>query len=103
MKPIPVKPTALKRILIVLALLLAPLAPVHAADTLLIENGQALAEIIVAEKPARMTKLAAKELQSYLEKISGAKVEVRTGSGKIIGKVSDATRSFGQHVSPSMG
>jgi len=56
------------------ALLPSSLAPVHAADTLLIENGQARAEIIIAEKPARMTKLAAKEWQTYLEKISGARL-----------------------------
>ena len=53
-------------------LLLAPLAALHAADTFLVENGQPRAEIIIAEKPARMTKLAAKELQTYLEKICGA-------------------------------
>jgi len=60
------------------ALILTPLAALHAAAPLLIENGQARAEIIIAENPARMTKLAAKELQTYLEKISGAKLEVRT-------------------------
>jgi hypothetical protein len=55
------------------ALLLTPLAALHAADTFLIESGQPRAEIVIAEKPARMTKLAAKELQTYLEKISGTK------------------------------
>ena len=50
------------------ALLLSSLAPVHAADTFLVENGQPRAEIVIAEKPARMTKLAAKELQTYLER-----------------------------------
>ncbi|MEO6741752.1 MAG: DUF4838 domain-containing protein [Chthoniobacteraceae bacterium] len=67
----------MKRTLILLtALLLRPLAALHAAAPLLIENGQARAEIVIAEKPARMTKLAAKELQTYLEKISGAKVAI---------------------------
>ena len=61
-----------------IALLLTALPVIHAADTFLIENGQPHAEIIIAEKPARMTKLAAKELKTYLEKISGAKLEVRT-------------------------
>jgi len=51
---------------------------VHAEDPLLIENGQPRAEIVIAEKPARMTKLAARELQTYLERISGAKLEVVT-------------------------
>ena len=63
---------------LLIALLLTALPVIHAADTFLIENGQPHAEIIIAEKPARMTKLAAKELQTYLEKISGAKLEVRT-------------------------
>jgi len=58
----------MERSLTLVALLLASLAPVHAAGTLLIENGQPRAEIVIAEKPARMTKLAAKELQTSLDK-----------------------------------
>jgi len=50
----------------------------HAADTLVVENHQPRAEIIIAEKPARMAKLAAKELQTYVEKISGAKLPILT-------------------------
>ena len=57
-------------------LLLSPPAALHAADTFLIKDGQARAEIIVAERPARMTKLAAKELQTYVEKISGVKLAI---------------------------
>ncbi|MGY8673946.1 MAG: hypothetical protein ACKVHO_15320, partial [Verrucomicrobiia bacterium] len=72
------KPLPLKHLLICSALLLAPLAALHAADPFIVEDGQARAEIVIAENPARMTKLAAKELQTYLEKISGAKLEVRT-------------------------
>ena len=48
------------------------------AQPFLVENGQPRAEIIIAEKPARMAKLAAKELQTYVEKISGAKLEIVT-------------------------
>ena len=57
----------------------------HAADAFLVQDGQAQAEIVLAEKPARMAKLAAKELQTYLEKISGAKLEIVTQphAGKI--------------------
>ena len=44
----------------------------------LVQNGQANAEIVLAEKPARMTKLAAKELQTYVKKITGAKLEIVT-------------------------
>ncbi len=76
----------MKHILTVLAaLLLASQVTLHAGDTLLIENGQPRAEIVIAEKPARMTKLAAKELQTYLEKISGAKLEILSAptAGKV--------------------
>ena len=59
-------------------LFIAALNPIHAADTFLVENGQPLAEIVIAEKPARMTKLAAKELQSTIAKMSGATLPVVT-------------------------
>lgn len=58
-------------------LFIAALNPLQ-ADTFFVENGQALAEIVIAEKPARMTKLAAKELQSTLAKMSGATLPVVT-------------------------
>jgi hypothetical protein len=37
-------------LILIMSLLLAPLAALHAADTFLIENGQARAEIVIAEK-----------------------------------------------------
>ena len=78
---------------------------VHAADTILIENGQPRAEIVLAEKPARdksgklvlvedrqarvpiviykgaplLTRLAADELAKYIEKASGARPRVIEG------------------------
>jgi hypothetical protein len=58
-------------------LFIAALNPLQ-ADTFFVENGQPLAEIVIAEKPARMTKLAAKELQSTLAKMSGATLPVVT-------------------------
>ena len=57
-------------------LLVAVLNPLQAADTFLIENGSAQAEIIVAENPALMTKLAAKELQGTLLKMTGATLPI---------------------------
>lgn len=57
-------------------LLIAALNPLQAADPLLVENGSAQAEIIIAEKPARMTRLAAKELQSTLLKMTGATLPI---------------------------
>ncbi len=70
------------------ALLLAPLAAVQAADTLLIENGQARAEIIIAANPTRMQRVAAEEFRDEIEKISGARLPIVTApSGKMSAKV----------------
>lgn len=75
----------MKDILVVTVLLLAPLASLLRADEFIVESGQPPAEIVIAEKPARMTKLAAKELQSYVAKMSGAPVPVVTerSAGKV--------------------
>lgn len=69
--------------LLATALLLTPLASLRAE--FLVKDGAANAEIVIAEKPARMTKLAAKELQTYLEKISGGRLEIvtQTHAGKV--------------------
>ncbi len=45
-------------------------AAAHAADPFLVENGESRAEIIIAESPARSTRLAAADLQTYVAKIS---------------------------------
>ncbi len=42
----------------------------------LVEDGQPRAEIVIAAEPARMTRLAAAELQSHIEKISGARLPI---------------------------
>jgi hypothetical protein len=65
-------------IALVLALLLASLTAGRAAEAFLVENGTPRAEIIVAEKPQRTARLAAYELQRYVEKISGAKLPIAT-------------------------
>lgn len=56
---------------------------VEAAESL-IENGKGRAEIVIAEQPTRTVKLAAQELQTYLEKISGAKLPISTTPTKTI-------------------
>jgi tetratricopeptide (TPR) repeat protein len=67
------------------ALLLTPLATLHAADTFLIEKGQPRAEIIISDKPQRTTRLAAQELQDQIAKISGARLPIVTqASGKAV-------------------
>ena len=48
------------------------------AETYLVENGQPRAEIVVAEKPQRTVRMAAQELQNYVEKISGAHLPIVT-------------------------
>lgn len=64
------------RPLIVSIMLATTCTHLQAADDFLIENGQPLAEIVIAEKPARMTKLAAKELQGTLLKMTGATLPI---------------------------
>ncbi len=55
----------------------------HGAEAYLVENGRPRAEIVIAENPPRTARLAAQELQSYLEKISGARLSIDTEpSGK---------------------
>lgn len=61
-----------------LTLLITCLLALNGTAQTLIENGQSSAEIVIAEKPARMTKLAAKELQLYLNKLSGATLPIVT-------------------------
>ena len=60
------------------ALLLSPLATLHASDTFLVENGQPRAEIIISDKPQRSTRLAAQELQDQIVQISGARLPIVT-------------------------
>lgn len=68
----------MKRFPILTAVWLMSLISGQAEDRFLVENGIPKAEIVIAEKPARMTKLAARELQTYVEKISGGRLEIVT-------------------------
>ncbi|HEV7403503.1 MAG TPA: DUF4838 domain-containing protein [Chthoniobacteraceae bacterium] len=63
---------------LLIALLLAPLTVSRAAEAFLVENGQPRAEIVIAEQPPRTVRLAAQELQTYVEKISGARLPIAT-------------------------
>ena len=47
----------------------------------LVKDGKPQAEIVISEKPERGVKLAAKELQSYLSKITGAQLRIVTVPG----------------------
>ena len=60
-----------------LLLFLIVLSPtVAGAESFLVENGEARAEIIISETPTRTQRLAARELQTYLKKISGAELRI---------------------------
>ena len=52
-------------------------AQVKAEDPFLVDEGKANAEIIISESSARSTRLAAAELQTYVAKISGARLPIR--------------------------
>jgi hypothetical protein len=45
-------------------------------EAFLVKDGKPQAEIAIAERPARMTRLAVRELQTYIEKITGARLAV---------------------------
>ncbi len=57
---------------------MAWLASPAAAQSLLVENGQPRAEIVIAYKPLRTVRLAAQELQDGIQKISGARLPIVT-------------------------
>lgn len=55
------------------------LLPEHVeANEFIVKDGKAGAEIIIAENPTRMQKLAAEELQFFIHKISGANLKIST-------------------------
>ncbi|MFA7160258.1 MAG: DUF4838 domain-containing protein, partial [Kiritimatiellia bacterium] len=53
-------------------------------ESFLVKDGKPRAEIIIAEKPARMTKLAASNLQEYVSKMTGAMLPVTNAPDKNI-------------------
>ena len=48
------------------------------AESYLVKDGQPRAEIIIAQQPQRSTRLAAADLRTYVEKISGARLSMAT-------------------------
>lgn len=46
--------------------------------TYLVKDGQPRAEIVIAEQPPRMVRLAASELQTYVQKVTGGKLPITT-------------------------
>jgi len=66
-----------KTLLVLSALLVAHSVPA----AFIVENGQPRAEIIIAESPPRTVHLAARDLQVYVEKITGAKLSIGSQPG----------------------
>ena len=54
------------------------LAPVAFGEKFIVRNGQPRAEIVIAQQPPRMVKRAARELQTYVARISGAQLPIVT-------------------------
>jgi len=48
------------------------------AETFVVENGEPRAEIVIAEQPERTVRLAADDLQNYVQKMSGARLPIVT-------------------------
>ncbi|MFN2351399.1 MAG: DUF4838 domain-containing protein, partial [Kiritimatiellia bacterium] len=73
------------------------------AEVFIVRQGQPQAEIITAAEPARMTRLAADELQTYVENISGARLPIVTepsaNATRIYVGVSHFTEELGLAVS----
>ena len=65
-----------RRLLLLLGVIAFPTPGV--AESFLVENGEPRAEIVIAEKPTRAAEFGAEELQRYLAKITGARLEVVT-------------------------
>jgi tetratricopeptide (TPR) repeat protein len=57
------------------------------AGSFLVEEGTPRSEIIIAEDPPRPTHLAARELQTYVEKITGAKLAITSRPGDLPVKI----------------
>lgn len=82
----------------VLALLWTGAPQAALADTVIVREGKPNAEIVIAEKPPRTVPFAARELQTLIEKVSGATLPIVTSAtGKYplrvyIGKSPDTVR-----------
>lgn len=68
-------------------------------DQFLVRDGKPVAQIVIAKNPARMTRLAAAELQANIEKISGAKLPIVTepvkGQPAVYVGISEYTKALG--------
>lgn len=68
-------PTRMKQLF---TLLFWGAASLASAETFIVENGQPRAEIVIAKKPMRSVRIAADDLQTFVWKISGARLPIVT-------------------------
>ncbi len=54
------------------------LAQIVLAEPFIVENGRPRAEIVIAEKPMRSVRIAADDLQTFVQKMSGARLPIVT-------------------------
>lgn len=83
-----------------LAITLLALSPrLPSAETFLIEKGRPLAEIVISKEPARISRLAARELQTALAKMTGATLPIvderNPDKTTILVGVSESTEALG--------
>ncbi|MDO8586579.1 MAG: DUF4838 domain-containing protein [Armatimonadota bacterium] len=71
--------------LIISALLLAGVSASTGAQFTLVRDGKPTCAIVIAAKPSNNAKSAAQELQEYVEKISGARLEIRSDAENVTG------------------
>lgn len=55
------------------------------AQMILVNNGEPMATVVVAERPSDQAMEAARNLQSYIERMSGARLEIRTEKDVVSG------------------
>jgi Domain of unknown function (DUF4838)/Carbohydrate family 9 binding domain-like len=71
----------------ILILLSFAVFPSTAAEPFIVKNGQPRAEIVIAENPTRMIRLAAHEFREQIEKISGARLPIVTRPSGTVSKI----------------
>jgi len=69
-----------KPLIVGCTLLALSITTLASAESYIVKNGQAQAQIVITQNPPRMTAFAAGELQALVEKITGAKLPIVTES-----------------------
>ena len=73
------------KLIVSLALLAVWAAPSAAKDVLIVEEGKPAATIVVAEGASEKVTVAVHDLRAYIERISGAKLQIASDAEKPTG------------------